>query len=230
MDVLITDLTRMYDGHVCVAGIDLSNGRRVRPVTRRGRLEAGMLSTRGGVMNIRHVVDIGRTRRCGSPPEVEDVLFDPRAAKLKRVMAPAEFFATLQKHCVKGLEAIGPGLQREGNSLVTAERAGACSLVLTAASEPARVHVTTTRSERGEMERKLRFSLADGVNVSITDARLYKADLLTPDAERVEWLQSKLAASPQVLLSFGLGRPYNKRHYLQLNNLHLGNAAEWQVT
>ena len=42
MKVVITDLTRMNDDHICVAGIDLDTGHRVRPVlTENTRLNLG---------------------------------------------------------------------------------------------------------------------------------------------------------------------------------------------
>lgn len=228
MKVLITDLTRMYDGCICAAGFGVDNGRRVRPVGRK-RLPASMLTTSGGVFDIGNVVELGRTRWQGSPPEVEDVLFDPRAAKLAKRLSGDQFISALRKWLAPGLIAIGPALVRENNSLITPRGAGRCSLVATAADGPVQIVVRTVRNARGEQEKRIRFVRSDGVDLSVTDVRLYQPDMLTPDDERVSWLQERLAESPHVILCFGLGRAYNDRHYLQLNNLHLANAAGWRL-
>jgi hypothetical protein len=218
----------MYSGHICAAGIDVESGRRVRPVAR-AQLPSSMLSTRGGVFDIGNVVELGRTRWQGSPPEVEDVLFDPRAAKVARRLSGDEFISALRKRLAPGLIAIGPALVRENNSMITPRGMGRCSLVATAADGPVQIAVRTQRNTRGDQEKRIRFVRSDGVDLSVTDVRLYQPDMLTPDDERVTWLQERLAGSPEVILCFGLGRPYNDRHYLQLNNLHLSNAAGWQL-
>src|SRR5712692_67125 len=81
MKALITDLTRMYDYHACAAGIDMDTGKRVRPV-QLGRLSSRLLASRGGPLDIGNVVDFGRCRPCGKPPEIEDVRFDQRGVRL----------------------------------------------------------------------------------------------------------------------------------------------------
>jgi hypothetical protein len=218
----------MYDAHVCAAGIDMGSGRRARPVLRT-QIPARMLALNGGVFDIGNVVDLGRTRWCGKPPEVEDVLFGERAAKIARRMKGEELFAELRKRAVPGLQAIGNDLVREGNSLVTPAGRGRCSLVAMVCAEQFQIVVRNHRGERGGIAQRIRFVRSDGVDLSVTDVRLYQPDMLTPDVERVRWLQSRLAESPEVVLCYGLGRPYNGRHYVQLNNLHLSNAPDWRL-
>jgi hypothetical protein len=188
-----------------------------------------MLATNGGVFDIGNVVELGRTRWCGKPPEVEDVLFGERAAKIARRMTGEQLFAELRKRAVPGLQAIGSDLLREGNSLVTTAGRGRCSLVATMSAEQFQVVARNHRDERGVIAQRIRFVRSDDVDLSVTDVRLYESDMLTPDIERVRWLQSRLAESPEVVLCYGLGRPYNGRHYLQLNNLHLSNAPAWRL-
>jgi hypothetical protein len=228
MKVLITDLTRMYDGHICAAGIDVDTGRRVRPVGRQ-RLAASMLASRGGVFDIGNVVELGRTRWQGSPPEVEDVLFDVRAPKVVKRLTRGEFFAALEKRLASGLDVIGADLVRDGRSLVTKQGCGRCSLVAIPWNDAIDVTLRSTRNQRGEIEQRIRFVMPDGIDLSVTDVRLYEADLITPNAERVRWLQGKLAEKPRAILCFGLGRPFGGKHYLQLNNLHLENALDWRL-
>jgi hypothetical protein len=228
MKVLITDLTRMYNGHVCAAGIELKSGKRVRPVLR-GPLTTKMLSVWGGPFDIGNEIDLGRTHWCGDAPEVEDALFLPGAAKAKRQMTGPEFFSTLSSHLSSGLERIGPELVREGQSLVTQSGRGRCSLVMTSAKGSVAVSTLPRPDEDGMVRNKVRYLRDDGIELSVTDVRLYKRDMITPDEERVRWLQARLAEQPEVILCFGLGRPFNGRHYLQLNNLHLSNAPDWRV-
>lgn len=228
MKVLITDLTRMHDGHICAAGIDVDNGRRVRPCGRQ-RLSASMLASRGGVFDIGNLVELGRTRNERNQPEIEDVLFDVRAPKVAKRLSGAEFWAAIEKRLASGLDVIGPDLVRDGRSLVTKQGCGRCSLVMMEWTAPIDVQVRTTRNQRGEMEQRLRFVMPDGVDLSITDVRLYEDDLETPSAERVLWLQEKLNAKPRVIVCLGLGRPFGGKHYLQLNNLHLENAPDWRL-
>jgi hypothetical protein len=230
VEVLITDLTRMYDGHICAAGIELRSGKRVRPVLR-ARIPARMLATQGGVFDVGANVDLGRTRWRGKPPEVEDVLFGERAARAAKPLPGPELFDLLRKHAGGSPEqVIGPDLVREGNSLVTMPGSGKRSLVLTRAQEPVRITMRMSRNERDEELARIRFVRGDGIDLSVTDVRLYKRDMVTPDPERVRWLQARLAQRPEVLLCYGLGRPYNGRHYLQLNNVHLSNAPDWRLS
>jgi hypothetical protein len=222
---LITDLTRMYDYHACAAGIDLDTGKRVRPVLL-GRLNSRLLSSRGGPLDIGNVVDFGRCRPCGKPPEVEDVRFDQRGVRLLKPTAPADFTAMLAGSAADSLDVIGPALVRHGSALTTASGKGLRSLVILRAPEPPTITVNNGR---------LRFRWLDGVWLSVTDVRLYQYDLMTPDEAKLASLKLALRSAAEVYLSFGLGRPWQQpgddqeRHYLQLNNIHVPNWPDWRL-
>jgi hypothetical protein len=218
----------MYSGHICAAGIELKTGKRIRPVLR-SPLPASVLAVRGGVFDIANELDLGRTQSCGKYPEVEDTLFVAAAAKVKQTMRGEAFFDRIRNFASSRLDSIGPELVQEGTSLVTPPGKGRCSLVMTKALDPVRVTILPRRGEDGTVSDKIRFALRDGVELSVTDVRLYQRDMVTPDAERVRWLAERLAERPEVILCFGLGRPYNGRHYLPLNNLHLSNAPDWRL-
>jgi hypothetical protein len=225
--ILITDLTRMAQGYICVAGIDVETGRRVRPVIGE-RLPANLVSTRGGPFDVRRVVDLGGCRPEGVPPEVEDVRFDPATAKHVQTITGAAFFSRLQTVAMDGLAAFGPSLVPMGNNgRATPERVGLRSLVITWAKVPFRVYV----SSRGT----LRVRLADDLDLSVTDIRLYQDDFQTPDPVKVRWLNGQLARGGEVYLSYGLSRPFRRsaddrpHHWLQLNNIHLEVAPDWQL-
>jgi hypothetical protein len=74
MQVVINHLTRMNTGYMCVAGLDLKNGKHVRPVLG-GRLGVELLRKNGGVFEIGAMVDLGPVRLVGTAPEVEDRQF-----------------------------------------------------------------------------------------------------------------------------------------------------------
>ncbi len=225
MKVLITDLTRMYDYHVCAAGIDIDTGKRVRPVVI-GRLSSRMLCNRGGPLDIGNVVDFGRCHPCGRPPEIEDVRFDQRRARLVRRMTETEFLATLRQTATDSLDAIGPALVRHGNALATESGKGSRSLVILRATETPMITMSNGR---------LRFKWLDGVWLSVTDVRFYQHDLATPDEAKLASLKRALKSTGDVYLSFGLGRPWKQpgddreRHYLQLNNVNVPNWPDWRL-
>lgn len=226
MKALITDLTRMYDYHACAAGIDLDTGKRVRPVLL-GRLNSRLLSSRGGPLDIGNVVDFGRCRPCGKPPEVEDVRFDERGVRLLKSMTPSDFMATVSRSAADSIDVIGSALVRHGNALTTESGKGSRSLVILRAPE---TPLITINNER------LRFKWLDGVWLSVTDVRLYQHDLKTPDDAKLASLKLALRSAADVYLSFGLGRSWQQpgddreRHYLQLNNIHVADWPDWRLS
>ena len=128
MKIVITDLTRIYDGHICVAGIEVESLRRVRPVS--GRLPSRLLRRNGGPFDVRAIVDLGPTRSTAGPPEVEDVDFNPSRCVDLGDMPPREFLELCQESASDDLDPIGPELRKYGRSLTTKVGRGNCSLVL----------------------------------------------------------------------------------------------------
>lgn len=226
MKALITDLTRMYDYHACAAGIDMDTGKRVRPV-QIGRLSSRLLASRGGPLDIGNVVDFGRCRPCGKPPEIEDVRFDQRGVRLLRSLTPSDFIAMVSRSATNSLDGIGPALVRHGNALTTESGRGKCSLVILRAPELPTITIHDGR---------LRFKWLDGVWLSVTDVRLYEYDLATPDEARLASLKRAMQSAEEIFLSFGLGRAWQQpgddqeRHYLQLNNVHVPNWPDWRLS
>ncbi len=220
MKLLITDLTRMQNGHICIAGIDIDKNKRVRPVAAES-LSGRLLVTKGGPVDVRRVIDIGRTAPRKSRLEIEDVRFEPRSIRLLETMPRTDFVSRLAKFAASDLSAIGPDLQARGNNLVVPEGEGKCSLVIVRTSEPLTVRIDTNE--------RLRLTWRDGIELPITDLRLFKSDLQTPDPARVNWLQQQLATASEIFLSFGLGRPFEGFHWLQLNNIHLTTNPGWQL-
>ena len=80
----------------------------------------------------------------------------------------------------------------------------------------------------GAEYKSLRVRLAaEGLDLSLTDARYYRNDFQEPDVGRVAAAQAALDAGDEVLLGVGLTRPFassaehDERHWLQVNAIHL---------
>jgi hypothetical protein len=227
MRLLVTDFTRMAAGHICVAGIDFDTGRTVRPVLD-GRLPASLASTKGGRFDIRRIVDIGPARFDGWPPETEDHRFDPASCRHERTITGEAFLDRLRAIAEEGLDGFGPGLVEMGRGgRASAIGAGQRSLVVVRATEPPSVYL----GERGT----IRARLGDHLDLSVTDIRLFDNDFQTPSTTKLDWLRRQLAKPGELFLSLGLSRPFRRswddapRHWLQLNNLHLAVAPDWQL-
>jgi hypothetical protein len=232
MQIVVNHLTRMQQGYMCVAGIDLGTGLHVRPVLDR-QMKTDMLSVHDGPFDIGRIIDLGNTRFAGKVPEVEDQWFD--AAHLKHIgdMPADEFWTLLERIGQEKLGAIfGPDLEHIGSTCVVAETHGLRSLGCYWANA-GRLSLDDTRERR-----RIRFCWQAGEHrfqVPVTDIRLYEADHITPCEAQVRRLDDRLAALPRVLVSVGLSRPYRKtanepaRHWLQINNFHFEQNPCWRL-
>jgi hypothetical protein len=232
MLIVVNHLTRMQEGFMCVAGIDLATRLHVRPVLER-QMPIGMLSVHGGPFDIGRIVDLGKTRFVGKVPEVEDQWFDAAAAAHTGDMPGQEFWQLLQTVAHEKLGAIfGTDLERLGSTCAVAETAGLRSLGCYWANS-GRLYI-----DDGRDRRRIRFAWQAGnhaFNVPVTDIRLYAGDHVTPCDTTVRRLADQIAAQPRVLVSVGLSRPYRKtedeppRHWLQINNFHLPENPCWTL-
>ena len=232
MQIVVNHLTRMQQGYMCVAGIDLETGLHVRPVLNR-QITIDMLSVHGGPFDIARIVDLGKTKFVGKVPELEDHWFDAAAAQHIDDMASGEFWALLQRIAHDKLGAIfGPDLERIGSTCVVAENCGLRSLGCYWVGG-GRLFVDHNRERR-----RVRFAWQTGnhaFNVPVTDIRLYADDHVTPCDTTIRHVVDQLAALPRVLVSVGISRPYRKsaddppRHWLQINNFHLAKNPCWTL-
>src|SRR5438105_12005767 len=207
MQIVVNHLTRMQEGYMCVAGIDLDSGLHVRPVLDR-QMKIDMLSVHGGPFDIGRIVDLGETRFVGQVPEIEDRWFNAHAVRHIGDMAGDEFWTILEKASQQKLGAIfGPDLERFGSTCAVAENGGLRSLGCYWASCG---HLLL--DEKYDRKR-IRFAWRAGehlFNVPVTDIRLYSADHITPYEDKVHWLNDRLQAHSRTLVSVGLSRPYRK--------------------
>ena len=230
MEIVVSHLTRMQSGYICVAGIEAATGRHIRPVLR-GRLTNSLLVRFGGPFDMAAVIELGSVRYDGRPPEVEDYAFEPVHARRLHVSSPADFWSLLQRTAAPSLAGIfGASLAAHGPGCVVAKGEGSASLgCLVPASRP-RLYI----NDAG----KVRMAVSDGrfhANLSVSDLRFYERDQETPVRATVAAVAGRIQAGVDVLLSVGLGRPYRaasdtvERHWLQVNNIHLADDPTWQL-
>jgi hypothetical protein len=232
MLIVVHHLTRMQQGFICVAGIDLRTQLQVRPVLDR-QMPIEMLSAHGGLFDIGRIIELGPTRFVGRVPEVEDQWFDAAAATYTSDMPSAEFWDLLQKIAQEKLGMIfSSDLEQHGSTCAVAEAAGLRSLGCYWANG-GRLFI-----DEGRERRPIRYAWRAGnhtFNVPVTDIRLFGADHVTPCRATVCSLAERIAAQPRVLVSVGLSRPYRKfsdetpRHWLQINNFHMPDNPCWTL-
>jgi hypothetical protein len=111
MKIVVTHLTCMQRGTVCVAGLDVESGRHVRPVVPMGVLQSRVTAPRGRAFDMATVVDLGLTRAVPTPPEVEDVEITWWHARAAGLVEPTLFWDMLHLLAQPSLtELFGPSL------------------------------------------------------------------------------------------------------------------------
>jgi hypothetical protein len=221
----------MQPGYVCVAGIDLKTNEHIRPVLPGARLTVDMLKRQGGVFDMGTIVDIGDTQACGAPPETEDLRFERGKLGAVKDMGAASFWQLLDTVSRKTLsEVFGKDLKAQRNGCTVDEGKGEASLGCVRLGEAPEVFVNGWG--------KIRMRISDGafdVDLSVTDLRLYQDDQQTPRSQLVEAVQQRIEAGVGVILSVGLARAFQargdtaRRHWLQVNNIHLEDDPVWRA-
>jgi hypothetical protein len=236
MRIAITHLTRMRNGHVCVAGVDVETLRHVRPVLPTRQLGIRELAPRGGPFDLATVVELGTTTPAPARPAVEDHRYNPReAAPLVPIPAPAygDLLARLARPKLRAI--FGAPLRAHG-ALGAAVEAGAGIASLGCLAPRGRPRLRVLRKPDGSSALRLWFSDGElNVSVAVTDLRLYGPDRETPDWAAVSRVAARLASGERCLLSVGLGRAFARTpgeqpaHWLQVNNIHLAGTPTWRL-
>ena len=232
MQIIVNHLTRMRPGYICVAGFDVDAGRPVRPVLDWANLDTTLLRQHGGPFDLAGRIDLGPVKPCGQAPEVEDHRFERRHARWLGDVAPAKFWALLDRAAQPAFQAIfGPELHPYHGGAVVPVGHGRASLGC--------LRVTTRPELVLTPEGKLRLlvsSPAGVLNLAVTDLRLYDytGGQYVPRAALITQVGARIAAGVGLILSVGLGRPYKglddpaPQHWLQVNNLHLEDDPTWR--
>jgi hypothetical protein len=226
--IVVTHLTRMKPGFVCVAGVDLATRKAVRPELPRGRqLGTDLLHRNGGPFGIASVVDLGEVCYAGDPPRIEDHLFDPLAAKRIGIASRESYWRLLESSAKTSLRStFGDALDEDGSHRTVALGAGIASLGCF--RPPVTPTLAVTQNNR------LRLYVPDGgrymADLSVADLRFYEADHQTIRRHVVEQVVGRIKRGVSLLLSVGLTHPFppeNPRHWLQVNNIHLADDPTW---
>lgn len=233
MQILLTHLTRMTHGFICAAGIDLQTGRHVRPLPRFGRLDADALNTRGGMLALGAVLELGPARPIGKPPEVEDHEIDAHHCRAIATEPAGRFWDRIAAASRTSLsEIFGAELRARGTrSCATDQGCGSASLGYLRPATAPRVSIAQ-RSNQGV---GVRIQVGDGsfeLNLSLADVRVHTGDKLMVNPAAVEQVRRMLDQSPS-LLAVGLSRAHSVSpdspplHWLQVNNIFFESDPLW---
>ncbi|RIK45499.1 MAG: hypothetical protein DCC58_06215 [Chloroflexi bacterium] len=231
MRIVISHLTRMRNGHICVAGIDLTNGQHIRPVAQRP-LTLSLTAQHGGPLQLAAVLELQAVRNVGRKPEVEDRAVQLDRITRKSLMPASSFWRVLGRQAESSLGAIfGPDLQRLRNTWVVPAEQGEASLGCLAPQRAGNLWI----NEHG----RVRISIVtdDGnCTLPVTDLRLYRYTPerdYTPNTEAVQTVSQRLRQGGHLLLSVGLSRPFKREdderahHWLQVNNIFPEQDPLW---
>ena len=231
MRIVVKHLTRMQPGYICVAGIDVQDNEHIRPVLGRARLTLDLLARNGGAVDVGRLVELGPTQPSGTAPETEDHTFDPGRLVSVRELSPTSFWKLLAAvSCDRLADIFGNDLKAQRNGCAVDEGQGNASLGCLRTTTPPSITINRWG--------KIRAQVADGtfiVDLSVTDLRLYRNDQTTPRAKVIANVQRRIQRGVGVILSVGLARAFQvsgdpaRRHWLQVNNLHLEDDPSWKA-
>lgn len=224
MKIVVNHLTRLKQGYICVAGLDLETHKHVRPVLRASLITKAFAAHNGGYFELGGSLDLGRVEYAGCQPQTEDWRFEPARVRRLPSLKPAKFWQLQQSLAQDSLAAIfGPELKQDKKSGVVEEHCGQASLGLLRPSQRPRIFL--------DGDRGLRLALGDGsfdLDLAVTDLRYYGPDYQTLNQPTIEEAIRRCESGDELLLSVGLTRLWKKegecraRHWLQVNNLHFG--------
>jgi hypothetical protein len=234
MQLVVNHLTRMEEGFICVAGMEIPTHRHIRPVLAEARLTSSLLACHGGVFELGAVIDLGQTAYVGQAPEVEDHQFVPNLAKKVSVCSPGQFWSEVQNIAMSRLvDIFGLDLKARGYRSCGVDLGkGKASLGCLIPASP----ITLSSVTGGGRSPRVLADISDGqfrLELSVTDIRLFQADHLTPKQSKIAWLEPLLVDPAKVVVSVGLTRPFAKKpsdpkvHWLQINNIHLAQDPLW---
>jgi len=236
MRIVVNHLTRMQRGYMCAAGVDMSTGHHVRPVSSAGRLSTNLLVRNNGPFDMRVVVDLGTPRPSRRKPEVEDYVVDLSRVKTMGTLRAGRFWSLLTQIAKPRLKDVfGDDLTAVGSESYAVEVGkGSASLGCIVPMG----HPTLYIRKRSDRPSQIRLRFNDGVfypDCGVTDIRLYGDDHVTPNEGLVKDVAERLQSNVAVVLSVGLTRAYASRpefdpvHWLQVNNIHFEDEPTWQL-
>jgi hypothetical protein len=230
--LLITDVTRMREDHVCVAALD-ERGRSVRPLpgVNVNHRRSDLRTPGGEVVRPRALVEGSFVAPGGlRPPHLEDLVYQKAGLRIPAVLSQQEFTARLKSSCLRGVaDLYGSGLRGAPRAYL-AGGTGHCSLGTVSPARPPRLRLA---AYQGKLRVRLEFEterddspwdfpVADLAAFGHIESQLGK--LALPKLEST--INAGLARSRSVYLRLGLARPFQaglyseSRCYVQVIGIH----------
>jgi hypothetical protein len=212
---------------ICVAGIEPTTARHVRPVTGKANpLTRPLLGEEGGPFEIGARVELGELTPRPSPPEIEDQLFWPERARRVAALSDEEYLELVDSVCEDDLESIfGEELVRDGWTLTVPAGRGIASLGCVRVA-PGDAELSIGREDKITL--RLR-APEKPYFLKVTDVRCCQADHRTPRRDVIDDAQRRIRRGVPLRVMVGLTRPWspdgeNERHWLQVNGLCLEDS------
>lgn len=243
MKIVVSHLTRMREGNICIAGHEIVeqvegrapslSGKHVRPVIKSRQIGWGMLQ----IFQLGSIVDLGAVQPQAAPPEVEDVVFSPQNCRQSGGLTPLDFWNMLHFTAHASLrEVFGYVLTPYRNTYYVTQGQGHCSLgELRLRSSQVGLFI-----EPSQHKRRVRLSMMmgrDSLCLPVTDARFYRPPAWEVIEEAVYEMEGMLqSVDSDIILSVGLTRPFAPEgfqipvHWLQVNNIHVPVDPLWRAS
>jgi hypothetical protein len=232
MQIIINHLTRMQPGYICAAGVDTATMSHIRPVYGGARLTEDLLTRHGGPLDIAVILDIGKPRNVGHPPEIEDRQPDWLYVRGAGRASGSEFRKMLQAVAQESLNDIfGPELARRGTKAAIDLNKGRASLGCVTCRKPPSLKLVARPPRPAQLRIWVTDPSLGDLDLPVTDIRLYGPDHQTPDARLAEKLNERFRRKERVILAVGVGRPFppppaaDSAHWLQVNNIHFAEGS-----
>ncbi len=223
MRIVLSHLTRMEAPRICVAGIEPTTGRHIRPITGRSNpLTRELLTEEHGGFALGALVELGDIKANPNPPETEDHLFWPNRARVVGRLSPNRYLDLIRanaRHSLRGI--FGEELERHNRSYAIEGGHGTASLGILKLQRKSDIQI----DRYGKL--RLRLIRADEMpaHLPVTDLRFVEADHRTIRADVVADVQTRMRRGIEVYLMLGLSRAFLRddddrdRHWLQVNGV-----------
>ena len=213
--IVVDHLARLDDGTLRVAGVD---GRHecIAPLLTDVAWATSDTTRAGGPFGIGEVVDLGFSRRTGTPPLVEERTVEHGALERLGRLPDSDFWTLLETLGEDSLPAIfGLDLVRQPTGAASVPKGrGRASLGILRCPGPAELF------RRGG---HLRMGIDDlglgSLDLAVHDFRLRNEAGLPVDSL---WkvIRRRVLGGEPVILSVGLSAPFNGAHWLRVDNIH----------
>ncbi len=228
MEFVVSHLTRMNPGHICVAGFDLNSLQSVRPVLDHQNFPVRLCQGSTPRLRVRSLLDLPSPKPRGAKPEVEDHECLLGHCIEKRRLTHGDFWGLLCKQVKPGLQAIfGKELEPTGKTFATPEGQGQGSLGNIYPLYRFQLHLEIDHFENEERIR-LRYKVHDRTyHLPVTDLRFFSLPEFRVDHKAVNTVNGLLEGVEDVILSVGLTRPFMGKHWLQVNGIYF-EKTDWE--